>query len=112
LAVDLLSEEKLADYLKTGKDWVRMKTSVSGVFVVKLPPYKNSPSRLVVELNPVDEGGTPKKRRGLILRSTAELAAFKALFSDQKLPKLLSMIDSINPQFEAGKRKKEEVIEL
>jgi hypothetical protein len=107
-----LSEEKLSEFLKTGKDWLRMRTSVSGVFVVKLPPYRNSPSRLVVELNPVDETGTPKKRRGLILRSTTELAAFEELFSDEKLPKLLSMIDSINPQFEAGKRKKEEVIEL
>jgi hypothetical protein len=67
----------------------------------------------VVELNPVDETGTPKKRRGLILRSTAELEEFKELFSDEKLPKLLSMVDSVNPKFEGGTRRKEEgVIEL
>jgi hypothetical protein len=108
-----LSEEKLADFLKTGKDWSRMKTSVPSVFVVKLPPYRSSQARLVVELNPVDESGAPKKRRGLILRSAAELEEFKKLFSDEKLPKLLGMIDSINPKFEAGKRRKgEEVIEL
>jgi hypothetical protein len=108
-----LSEEKLADFLKTGKDWSRMRTSVPSVFVVKLPPYRSSPARLVVELNPVDESGTPKKRRGLILRSAAELEEFKVLFSDEKLPKLLSMIDSVNPKFEGGKRRKEEgVIEL
>jgi hypothetical protein len=108
-----LSEEKLADFLKIGKDWSRMRTSVPSVFVVKLPPYRSSPARLVVELNPVDESGTPKKRRGLILRSAAELEEFKVLFSDEKLPKLLSMIDSVNPKFEGGKRRKEEgVIEL
>jgi hypothetical protein len=108
-----LSEEKLADFLKTGKDWSRIRTSVPSVFVVKLPPYRSSPCRLVVELNPVDEGGTPKKRRGLILRSTAELEEFKELFSDEKLPKLLSMVDSVNPKVEGGKRRKEEgVIEL
>ena len=108
-----MSEEKLADLLKTGKDWSRIRTSVPSVFVVKLPPYRSSPARLVVELNPVDENGTPKKRRGLILRSTAELEEFKELFSDEKLPKLLSMIDSVNPKFEVGTRRKEEgVIEL
>ena len=108
-----MSEEKLADFLKTGKDWSRIRTSVPSVFVVKLPPYKSSPARLVVELNPVDEAGTPKKRRGLILRSTDELEDFKELFSDEKLPKLLSMIDSVNPKVEVGKRRKEEgVIEL
>jgi hypothetical protein len=108
-----LSEEKLSDFLKTGKDWSRIRTSVSGVFVVKLPPYRSAPARLVVELNPVDEAGTPKKRRGLVLRSTAELEEFRALFSDEKLPKLLGMIDSLNPKVEGGKRRKEEgVIEL
>jgi hypothetical protein len=108
-----LSEEKLADFLKTGKDWSRLRTSVPSVYVVKLPPYRSSPARLVVELNPVDETGTPKKRRGLILRSTGELEEFKELFGDEKLPKLLGMIDSLNPKVEVGKRRKEEgVIEL
>jgi hypothetical protein len=111
--VTFLSEEKLADFLKAGKDWSRMKTSISSIFVLKLPPYRSSSARLVVELNPVDEVGTPKKRRGLILRSSAELEEFKELFSDEKLPKLLSMIDSINPKVDVGKsRKGEGVIEL
>lgn len=108
-----MSEEKLGDFLKTGKDWSRLKTSVPGVYVVKLPPYRSAPARLVVELNPVDETGSPKKRRGLVLRSKGELEEFRLLFDDEKLPKLLAMLDSVNPRFEAGKRRKEEgVIEL
>jgi hypothetical protein len=107
-----LSEEKLTDYLKTGKDWTRIRTSVASVFVMKLPPYRGSPARLVVELNPVDESGTPKKRRGLILRSTSELEEFMELLRDEKLPKLLSMIDSVNPKVEGGRRREEGVIEL
>jgi len=108
-----LSEEKLSDFLKTGKDWSRMRTSVPGIYVVKLPPYRNAPTRIVVELNPVDETGTPRKRRGLVLRSTGELEDFKELFGDEKLPKLLGMIDSLNPKVEGEKRRKEEgVIEL
>lgn len=108
-----MSEEKLSSFLKTGKDWSRLGTTVPGVFVLKLPTYKSSPTRLAVELNPVDEAGKPKKKRGLILRSSAELEEFKELFNYEKLSKLLGMIDSVNPRIEAERRgKMEEVIEL
>ena len=108
-----MSEEKLSDFLKTGKDWSRLRTSAPGVYVVKLPPYRSSPTRLVVELNPVDEAGSPTKRRGLVLRSSGELDEFRKLFGDEKLPKLLGMLDSLNPKVEGGKRRKEEgVLEL
>ena len=109
-----MSEEKLADFLKTGKDWARTRTSVPGVFVLKLPPYKSSPARLVAEVNPVDDTGNPKKRRGLVLRSSSELEEFKEIFQDEKLPKLLNMIDKVNPEVKAGRVRKgeEEVIEL
>jgi hypothetical protein len=33
-------EEKLAAFLKTGPDWGRFKTSVPGVFVLKMPAYQ------------------------------------------------------------------------
>jgi len=108
-----LSEEKLIDFLKTGKDWSRLATTVPGVFVLKLPAYKGSPSRLAVELNPVDEMGKPKKRRGLVLRSTAELEEFREILQNEKLFKLMSMLDSVNPKIEAFRRRKgEEIIEL
>jgi len=108
-----LSEEKLADFLRTGKDWSRLRTSVAGVFVLKFPAYKSSPPRLAVELNPVDDSGNPKKRRGVVLRSTSELEEFRSLFQDEKLSKLLGVMDKVNPKFEAAKGKKgEEVIEL
>jgi len=108
-----LSEDKLGDFLKSGKDWARLKTTVPGVFVLKLPIYKSAPTRLTVELNPVDEMGNPKKRRGLILRSSAEFEEFKELLNNEKLTKLVGMVDAANPKAEAVRRKKgEEVIEL
>jgi hypothetical protein len=108
-----LSEEKLADFLKNGKDWSRMRTTVPGVFVLKLPAYKGSPSRLAVELNPVGEDGTPKKKRGLVLRSTVELEDFKQLFQYDKLSKLMEILEAVNPKVEVERRRKgEEVIEL
>jgi len=110
LLVYTLSEGKLAEFLRKGKDWSRLKTNLPGVFVLKLPQYRGSPPRLAVELNPVDENGKPTKRRGLILRSSGELEEFKKLFDYEKLSKLLSMVDSINPKVEAKRRGKEEPI--
>jgi hypothetical protein len=108
-----LSEEKLSNFFKTSKDWARLVTSVPGVFVLKLPQYRRSPTRLAVEINPVDESGRPKKRRGLVLRSGAELEAFKDAFQYEKLSKLLTLLDSINPKVEAVRRRiGEEVLEL
>jgi len=105
--------EKLTEFLKTGKDWSRLATTVPGVFVLKLPAYRGSPSRLAVELNPVDETGKPKKRRGLVLRSTAELEEFRELLMNEKLTKLMGMLDSVNPKVEAVRQRKgEEIIEL
>lgn len=108
-----MSEGKLAEFLKSGKDWSRLRTSLPGVFVLKLPAYKGSPSRLAIELNPVGEDGAPKKRRGLVLRSKAELEDFKQLFQYDKLSKLMEMLEAVNPKVEAGRRVKgEEFIEL
>jgi hypothetical protein len=53
------SEGKLSLFLKTGSDWGKLKTSVPGIFILKMPAYKNSPARLAVELNPVD-GSAPE----------------------------------------------------
>ena len=108
-----MSEDKLKDFLKIGKDWSRLRTSVQGVFVLKLPAYRSSPTRLAVELNPVDKEDNPKRRRGLILRSSADLEDFRGLFEYEKLSKLLTSLDSINPKVGAERRRKgEEVLEL
>ena len=108
-----MSEEKLTTFLETGKDWSRLMTSVPGLFVLKLPAYRRSPTRLAVEINPVDERSKPTKRRGLVLRSGAELEAFKEAFQEEKVSKLLAILDSVNPQVEAIRCKKgEEIIEL
>jgi len=108
-----MSEEKLVNFLKTGRDWSRLRTTVPGVFVLKLPTYKRAPTRLAVELNPVDKEDKTQKRRGFIIRSSTELQDFKKLFQYDKLSKLLLMLDSINPKIGPVKRKKEEdILEL
>jgi hypothetical protein len=91
------SEEKLSSFLKTGPDWGRLKTSVPGIFVLKMPAYKTSPARLAIELNPTDASGSPTKKRGLVLRSLEELGEYKTIFQYDKLEPLLKSVDNVNP---------------
>ncbi len=108
-----LSEEKLASFLKSGADWSRMKTSVPGIFVLRMPAYKSSSARLAIELNPPDGGGSPTKKRGLVLRSKAELEEFRQLFQFEKLAPLLENVERVNPPTRpTGSRPSEDVLEI
>ena len=91
------SEDKLDSFLKSGADWAKLKTSVPGIFVVKMPAYRNSPARLAVELNPVDSSGLPTKKRGVMIRTKEELEQFKELFESDKLTQLLEGVEKVNP---------------
>lgn len=107
------SEEKLSSFLKTGSDWGRLKTSVPGIFVLKMPAYKTSPARLAIELNPTDGSGAPTKKRGLVLRSLEELGEYKAIFQYDKLEPLLKSVDDLNPPTAKRAAKAgEEVLEI
>ncbi|MGB9734353.1 MAG: hypothetical protein ACPL2E_07140 [Conexivisphaera sp.] len=110
-------EAKLRDFLKDGKEWARLRTSVPGIFVLKLPSYRGSPSRLAVEVNPVDERGSPRKRRGLVLRDREELEEFRRLLSDGRLGRLLEELERANPGKgesggEGGKGEREGLLEI
>lgn len=106
--------EKLATFLKSGDDWSRFKTSIPGVFVLKMPAFRNSPTRLAVELNPVDGSGSPTKRRGLVLRTKEELDQFRELFQYDKLIPLVSGVEGVNPQTKRsiGAKPGEDVLEI
>ncbi|WP_455364664.1 hypothetical protein [[Eubacterium] cellulosolvens] len=105
-------ESKLAEFLKEGKDWERKATTLQGVFVLKMPTYKGAPVRLAVELNPVDSEGRPSKKRGILLRSSEELAEYSKIIGDNRIANLLKNIDSVNPRPAKKEEKKPDVIEL
>jgi len=106
-----MSEEKLEEFLETGKDWAKVKTTVPGVFVMKMPGSKNREPSLSVEVNPVDASGSPTKRRGLIIRSVDELLEFRNILGNDKVENLLEMLEDVNPGTPENKQSKE-VIEI
>jgi hypothetical protein len=106
-----MSEEKLEEFLQTGKYWAKVKTTVPGVFVLKMPGSKNREPSLSVEINPVDASGSPTKRRGLIIRSVDELLDFRDILGNDKVETLLEMLEDVNPATPETKKSKE-VIEI
>ncbi|MEM2178723.1 MAG: hypothetical protein QW272_07910 [Candidatus Methanomethylicaceae archaeon] len=91
-------EEKLKNFLEKGKDWERKRTTIDGIFILKILQGKNKPSRIIVELNPTDEFGNPIKKRGIILRNSEDLKEFRNLINIDKLEYLLKEIDNVNPK--------------
>ena len=105
-------KSKPTDFLKSGKDWERKQTTVPGVFVLKMPPFRGSPARLAVELNPVDDLGRPTKKRGVLLRSSEELAEYKKLHEDGRLVSLLKNVDALSPRAVKKEEPKPDIIEI
>ena len=107
-----MSENKLAELLEKGKDWEKVKTTIPGVFVLRMPGTRSREPSLSVEINPVDVGGSPTKRRGLIIKDVMELEEFKELITNDKVEGLLEMLEDINPNSVKASKASQKIIEI
>ncbi len=85
--------EKLGQFLNQGQNWEKKSTSLPGVFILKLPTSKQSPSS--IEINPI---GLGTKKRGIIIRSGSELEQINQLLSNPKVVELAKKIEAVNPK--------------
>jgi hypothetical protein len=92
------TDERLAQFLKDARDWEKKATNIPGLFLLKLPGLKGSPSSVAIEINPVDALGSPTKKRGVMIRSAAELEWIKDVLSNPKAVELAEKMDKVNPQ--------------
>jgi hypothetical protein len=95
---DASLEQRLRDFLRSGGEWERSRTSIPGVFVVKLPGRGPRGAELALEINPVDGQGQPRKRRGYMVRGKAELEELSRILSDARLARLAEALESVNPR--------------
>jgi hypothetical protein len=86
------------DFLRNGEDWERSRTSIPGVFVVKLPGRGSRGLELALEINPVDSQGQPKKKRGYMVRGKADLEELTKIISDPRLTRLAEALEAVNPK--------------
>ncbi|MHA1730884.1 MAG: hypothetical protein ACTSU5_03025 [Promethearchaeota archaeon] len=103
--------EALEEHLTEAKDWEKMETDIPGVFVVKIPATKTRPAKIMIEVNPVDETGKPKKRKGLFISDFEMYVQFLEALEDDRIGKLIKVVDSVNPQNSSNGTKKKLKIE-
>lgn len=89
--------EVLRAFLETGEDWERKNTSLNGVSIIKLPGTRTRPPSLAIEINPVNQKGTPMKKKGVMIMNATELSAFRELFSNPKVDSLVRTIEEVAP---------------
>ncbi len=89
--------ERLKKYGKDMTDWERMRTSVAGVSIVKLPS-KGDDLNFGLELLPVNEDGVPVKKKGLFVTSIDQWEAFKELFNSSKALDLITTISELKKE--------------
>jgi hypothetical protein len=91
-------EQKLREFMRSGEDWKRSRTSIPGVFVVKLPGRGSRGPELALEINPVDSQGQPKKKRGYMVRGKADLEELTKIISNPRLTRLAEALEAVNPK--------------
>ena len=72
LSRDTSLEQKLREFMRNGEDWESSRTSIPGVFVVKLPGRGSRGPELALEINPVDSQDQPRKRTGYMVMGKSE----------------------------------------
>ena len=108
----MMADERLTQFLNEGKDWERKPTSISGVFLLKLPTFRSRPDCIVIEVNPVDTSGSPTKKRGIIIRSGSELDQIRNILTNVKLEQLAKSIDEVNPEVKTAAKSSSDVFEI
>jgi hypothetical protein len=105
--------DTLKDFMETGGDWERKATSLAGVSIIRLPATKNRPASLAIDVNPINEAGLPMKKKGIMIMNAAELAAFRALFTSEKMDGLINALETVLPEKKAAaKAKKSDVLQI
>jgi len=85
--------KKISEWVASADDWAKWKINDHpGLYVVKMPAKKETPAHGALEINPADQFGNPTKRRGIYIRSVAEMEQVAAVFGVEALPESVSTL--------------------
>jgi hypothetical protein len=90
-------EDSLRDMLKHGRKFERLRTAEPGIYIRKIPRYKDEPAYLAVEINPVDERGFPMNKIGVLIKNQDELDAIRAIISHKTVDEIIQTIEKVSP---------------
>jgi len=87
-------KERLLKFSEELDDWEKIKTSIPGVSIVKLPS-KGGGVRLALEVVPTDEEGMPLKRKGIYITSIDQWKSLQEIFTNPKGLELITNIEEL-----------------
>jgi hypothetical protein len=91
-------QDKLGTAIRTALEpaqpWTKVKTTIPGIFVVKIPDNKGF--RVSLMFNPPDDEGEPKKRKGLYFDDLYTARTAKEAFNDDSLETLIGAVRGVN----------------
>jgi len=99
-------QQQLEEHLKNAKSWQKMETPVPGVSVTKVPGTKSRPPMLFLAINPVNEDGSPMKRKDLFIKNYSELVKFSELLTEDKVVRIIKEMEEVNPTKKKKEKKK------
>ena len=103
----------LRTFIEEGQDWERKHTSVKGVSLIRLPATKNRAPSLAIDINPIGDNGLPMKKKGIMIMNSAEIAAFRAAFNNEKVDSLIAALEEVLPERKSsGKPVKADVLQI
>lgn len=101
--------EDLQKAMVHADDWEKRKTSIPGIFLVKMPDKE---LRVRLEFNPPDDAGNPTKRKGLYFDDAETVQAARKAFSDGRLEDLVTAVQKLNGTTKRKPAGDEEVFEI
>lgn len=105
--------ETLRTFIEEGQDWERKHTSVKGVSIIRLPKTKNRAPSLAIDINPIGDNGLPMKKKGIMIMNSAEIAAFRGAFNNEKIDSLVAALEEVLPERKSsGKQPKPDVLQI
>ena|SRR2546428_12870686 len=84
--------EEMKKAMEHAEDWERKKTSIPGIFLVKMPKEL----RVMLLFNPPDDVGNPRKKKGLFFDDAETIEAARKAFPDPRLDDLILAIQKLN----------------
>lgn len=99
----------IKESMETASEWEKKRTSVPGIFLVRLPGPK---FRVMLEFNPPSASGAPSKRKGLYFSEASALEAARRAFSDQRMDDLVAAVHVLEDRAPARAEPVGEVFEV
>jgi len=93
---DFFQDETLQKDVSTNEEWVEIASEIPGIGYTKIPNRSDPAGTPAIVINPVNGAGKKMKRKNLYLQNIEDIAKYRELFNNQKIDRVMQVIEEIN----------------